>query len=163
MITLSLLVRATYMYGVVLHAHPIRGESHNQRNTTGEVATVARFYWSLWTRSQTFAALVLSQSFPNGALVPLGGHGTVLWVHVQRPSRGHEQTPKLGIFIDEQGPQVLRVFWRGALLMTVWEPLLWVIRTSLASWSRNQGKSNRTISPKFLKTCSVVSLVEYIS
>jgi len=35
-----LLVRATYMYGVVLHAHPVRGESHNQRNTTGEVATI---------------------------------------------------------------------------------------------------------------------------
>jgi len=33
-----LLVRATYMYGVVLHAHPVRGESHIQRNTTGEVA-----------------------------------------------------------------------------------------------------------------------------
>jgi len=28
MITLLLLVRATYMYGVVLHAHPVRGESH---------------------------------------------------------------------------------------------------------------------------------------
>ena len=39
MITLLLLVRATYMYGIVLHAHPVRGESHNQRNTTGEVAT----------------------------------------------------------------------------------------------------------------------------
>ena len=33
--------RHTYcMYGVVLHAHPVRGESHNQRNTTGEVATI---------------------------------------------------------------------------------------------------------------------------
>jgi len=41
MITLLLLVRATYMYGVVLHAHPVRGESHNQRNTTGEVATTS--------------------------------------------------------------------------------------------------------------------------
>jgi len=40
MITLLLLVRATYMYGVVLHAHPVRGGSHNQRNTTGEVATI---------------------------------------------------------------------------------------------------------------------------
>jgi len=40
MITLLLLVRATYIYGVVLHAHPVRGESHNQRNTTGEVATL---------------------------------------------------------------------------------------------------------------------------
>ena len=28
MITLLLLVRATYMYGVVLHAHPVRGKSH---------------------------------------------------------------------------------------------------------------------------------------
>jgi len=42
MITLLLLVRSTYMYGVVLHAHPVRGESHNQRNTTGEVATVVQ-------------------------------------------------------------------------------------------------------------------------
>ena len=42
MITLLLLVRATYMYGVVLHAHPVSGESHNQRNTTGEVATLHR-------------------------------------------------------------------------------------------------------------------------
>jgi len=39
MITLLLLIRAKYMYGVVLHAHPVRGESHNQRNITGEVAT----------------------------------------------------------------------------------------------------------------------------
>ena len=34
MITLLLLVRATYMNGVVLDAHHVRGESHNQRNTT---------------------------------------------------------------------------------------------------------------------------------
>jgi len=40
MITLLLLVRATLMYGVVLRAHPVRGESHNQRSTTGEVATL---------------------------------------------------------------------------------------------------------------------------
>ena len=40
MITLLLLVHTTHMYGVVLHAHPVRGESHNQRNITGEVATV---------------------------------------------------------------------------------------------------------------------------
>jgi len=41
MITLLLLVRATYRYGVVLHAHPVCGESHNQRNTTREVATTS--------------------------------------------------------------------------------------------------------------------------
>jgi len=45
MITLLLLVRATYMYGVVLHAHPVRGESHNQPNTTGEVATLLKIFW----------------------------------------------------------------------------------------------------------------------
>jgi len=44
-----LLVRATYMYGVVLHPHPVRGESHNQRNTTGEVAThITSQLNSLW-------------------------------------------------------------------------------------------------------------------
>ena len=48
MITLLLLVRATYMYGVVLHAHPVRGESHNQRNTTGEVATPSRRLLRPW-------------------------------------------------------------------------------------------------------------------
>jgi len=31
-----------YIYnGVILHAHPVRGESHIQHNTTGEVATAA--------------------------------------------------------------------------------------------------------------------------
>jgi len=40
MITLLLLVRATYMYGVVLNAHLVRGESHIQRNATGDVATL---------------------------------------------------------------------------------------------------------------------------
>jgi len=39
MITLLMLVRATYM-GVILHADPVRGESHIQRNASGEVATV---------------------------------------------------------------------------------------------------------------------------
>jgi len=31
---------APHICGVVLHAHPVGGESHIQRNTTGEVATV---------------------------------------------------------------------------------------------------------------------------
>ena len=33
---------APHTYIFVLHAHPVRGESYNQRNTTGEVATVSR-------------------------------------------------------------------------------------------------------------------------
>jgi len=38
-IALLLLVRATCIYIIVLRAHPVRGESHIQRNATGEVAT----------------------------------------------------------------------------------------------------------------------------
>jgi len=50
MITLLLLVHATYMNGVFLHAHPVRGESHIQRNTTGDVATTSPpFYNELYT------------------------------------------------------------------------------------------------------------------
>jgi len=53
MITLLLLVRATYIYiyGVLLHAHPVRGESHNQRNTTGEVATTSPPFYNQPHRS----------------------------------------------------------------------------------------------------------------
>jgi len=41
-ITLLLLVRPTHIF--VLRAHPVHGESHNQRNATGEVATVAIYH-----------------------------------------------------------------------------------------------------------------------
>jgi len=43
MLAISLTVACSrYTYdGVILPAHPVRGESHNQRNTTGEVATVS--------------------------------------------------------------------------------------------------------------------------
>jgi len=41
MLAISLTVACSrYTYdGVFLHAHPFRGESYNQRNTAGEVAT----------------------------------------------------------------------------------------------------------------------------
>jgi len=52
MITLLLLVRAKYMYGVIRHAHPVRGESHNQRNTIGEVATTSLPFYNEPHRSQ---------------------------------------------------------------------------------------------------------------
>ena len=38
-IILLLLVRTT-VYGVILRAHPVCGESHIQRNANGEVATI---------------------------------------------------------------------------------------------------------------------------
>ena len=40
-ITLLFLVRTTHIYIFILHAHPIRGESHNQHNATGKVATTS--------------------------------------------------------------------------------------------------------------------------
>jgi len=42
MLAISLTIACShYIYsGVILHAHPARGESHNQRNATGEVATL---------------------------------------------------------------------------------------------------------------------------
>ena len=63
MITLLLLVRATYMYGVVLHAHPVRGESHNQRNTTGEVATIQRLFSLLQSTTKITSRLLFSVHF----------------------------------------------------------------------------------------------------
>jgi len=38
----STIVKYPVYNGVILHAHPVRGESHNQRNTTGEVATMQK-------------------------------------------------------------------------------------------------------------------------
>jgi len=42
MLAISLTIACSrYLYnGFILHAHPVRGESHNQRNATGEVATI---------------------------------------------------------------------------------------------------------------------------
>jgi len=42
MLAISLIIACSrYMHnGVILHANPVRGESHNQRNATGEVATL---------------------------------------------------------------------------------------------------------------------------
>jgi len=37
---------ALEFFGVILHAHPVRGESHNQRNTTGEVATSSPSFYN---------------------------------------------------------------------------------------------------------------------
>jgi len=39
------------MYGVVLHAHPVRGESHIQRNATREVATISPPFYNEAHRS----------------------------------------------------------------------------------------------------------------
>jgi len=67
MITLLLLVRATYMYGVVLHAHPVRGESHIQRNTTGKVATPHSFFinWAQVRPDPKCWRVLQSESNPN--------------------------------------------------------------------------------------------------
>jgi len=38
-ISLTIACLPSVYNGVIVHAHPVCGESHNQRNTTGEVAT----------------------------------------------------------------------------------------------------------------------------
>jgi len=50
MLAISLTIACSrYTYdGVILHAHPARGESHIQRNTTGEVATPTFFVCQTW-------------------------------------------------------------------------------------------------------------------
>jgi len=40
-ISLTIACSRYIYYGVILHAHPVRGESPNQGNTTGEVATTS--------------------------------------------------------------------------------------------------------------------------
>jgi len=49
MLAISLTIACSrYIYnGFVLHAHPVRGESHNQRNITGEVATLLGLKFSI--------------------------------------------------------------------------------------------------------------------
>ena len=53
--------------GVILHAHPVRGESHIQRNTTGEVATTALYFMSkhIFTQSATFKTLTMQKMKHN--------------------------------------------------------------------------------------------------
>ena len=48
---LLLLAHATHIYFFILRAHPIRGESHNQRNATGEVATTSPPFYEPHRRS----------------------------------------------------------------------------------------------------------------
>jgi len=57
MITLLLLVRATYI-SVILHAHPVRGESLIQRNAKREVATAQTSSYA--TAHEVFALYVPS-------------------------------------------------------------------------------------------------------
>jgi len=67
------------MYGVVLHAHPVRGESHNQRNTTGEVATIQTRFSEKSMRDKSAAPLhnVTSNVRGQSALTQLQAGCTV--------------------------------------------------------------------------------------
>jgi len=62
MLAISLTIACSrYTYdGVILHAHPIRGESHNQRNTTGVVLTMQWFLdkFSGWLCVQFFTLTI---------------------------------------------------------------------------------------------------------
>jgi len=53
MLAISLTIACSrYIYnGVILHAHPVRGESHNRRNTTEDVATLVFVVGKLWFKN----------------------------------------------------------------------------------------------------------------
>jgi len=55
---------APHIYIFVLCAHPVRGESHNQRNTTGEFATPLVLIVLKLTVT-VFICLLYSLVFPN--------------------------------------------------------------------------------------------------
>jgi len=46
-----------HIYVVVLRAHPVRGESHNQRNANGEVATISNLVHSITHSSRVVVML----------------------------------------------------------------------------------------------------------
>ena len=59
MLAISLTIacsRHTYD-GVILHAYPVRGESHNQRNTTGEVVTTSPPFYNQPHRSHVLCVM----------------------------------------------------------------------------------------------------------
>ena len=65
---------APHTYLFVLRAHPVRGESHNQRNTTGEVATLLHSI-------HTLAILALKETAsPQSRISP---HVTVKYIYIQ--------------------------------------------------------------------------------
>jgi len=53
MLAISLAIACSrYIFnGVILRVHPVRGESHNQRNATGEVATTSPPFYNEHHRS----------------------------------------------------------------------------------------------------------------
>ena len=83
MLAISLTIACShYIYnGVVLHAHPVCGEPHNQRNTTGEVATPL-FLYVLYLSRDHFNQLRLTK----GQIYSKIGIGNLLPT-VRRPKR----------------------------------------------------------------------------
>ena len=58
MLAISLTIACLrYTYGVILPAHAVRGESHNQRNTTGEVATTSPHFYNEPRRSHVLCVM----------------------------------------------------------------------------------------------------------
>jgi len=67
MLAISLTIACSrYMYyGVILHAHPVHGESHNQHNTTGEVATTSPPFYKEPHRSHVLCLKAWTRHHPH--------------------------------------------------------------------------------------------------
>jgi len=67
-----------------------------------------------------FAALVSKSGFLKRLpSTPLGAMDLFSGGHVKRPSRGHKQRPKLGIFIDEHGATGVESLLKEPRLMKI--------------------------------------------
>jgi len=83
-ISLTIACSRYVYYGVILHAHPVRGESHNERNTTGEVATAE--YLKLQENHQ------LTLNAPASFLQPAKMSNLSHWSHISPMWRNHVST-----------------------------------------------------------------------
>jgi len=66
------------MYGVVLRAHSVRGESHIQHNANGEVATLQTVTAEFEMKKQSTRVLTLRSIVHLGAITPEACRGVVV-------------------------------------------------------------------------------------
>ena len=89
----SIIVCSRHIHnGVILHSHPVRGESHNQRNTTGAVATTSPPFYNEPHRSHVLCVKAEPRTtFTSWSQYHFVAIGNPEW-HVHRAShRGSKQ------------------------------------------------------------------------
>jgi len=90
MLAISLTIACShYIYnGAILRAHPVSGESHNQSNATGEVATTSPPFHNEPHRSHIICVKAV-----NSARPPHPGHSTILFCRKSRAACAQSFAP----------------------------------------------------------------------